>query len=966
MSIRQWFLTAVAMLCALAAVGAADAELAPVGDFSASITSGAAPLTVQFTDLSANAPTSWLWDFGDGATSRDQHPRHHYVTPGTYSAQLLATNAAGSGGAAQTIVVYPTGQETLFPLWKSPSPHAVAVNPGDSSLWVASEGTVQRVSPKGWALSPPVRVFATSLSADTANGSCWVSDADHNRVVHLSASGTVLLEVTSLLAPREVAANSADGTCWVSDSGRDQVVHLAADGAEIWRGQAFLDRGVTALAVSPSDGSWWAAGHNAYGVSVVHFSADGATLGEATGGFHLIPSLSVDPADGSCWAGVAGDRDMQQQMVVHFAPDGTELWRVTTGNWENASVSVDTQDGSCWALANGVRHIAADGTQLTVAPSHLGDGSSICANPGDHTAWASPAGSVLSPGPATHYASDGTVLWEWGGFISPGQIGVDPQDGSCWIADGGGGGRVVHLAANADQLWSGHTFLRPRGVSVDTADGSCWIADTGNNQVVRVDSDGRELARVGGFSAPQSVAADPRNHSCWVADTGNDSVVHLSASGAELWRGAGYAGPYAVAVDADDGACWVADSGNNRVVLLNPDGTERWSVADVPAPSSLSVDQTDGSCWVGDAVIHLSASGEQLVDVTITGGRVSADETDGSCWVANQFDGHLQHVGADGTGLGTGSRYGVPTWVAADPRDGTVWLGSAIGGDAVNGWIRHFAPKAGPLAHFVLSPPAGAAPLTVQFTDASQGLPTSWLWDFGDGGTSTDQHPSHTYTTAGWYAVSLTIGTPGGTDTVTRDQSVLVTFADLGGDSWAFLPALDCLLAGIVQGYPGGNYGPAAPVTRGQMAVYISRALAGGDEAVQVPTGVAEPTFGDVGEDHWAYRYVEYCKGAGVVQGYPDGGYHPDETVNRGQMAVYVARAVATPTGDAAVPEDTDGATFTDVTTDGTWSWCYRYVEYCAANDIVQGYWDGTYHPEREVTRDQMAVYVARAFALPK
>ncbi|MDB5269912.1 MAG: hypothetical protein JWP58_2952 [Hymenobacter sp.] len=44
---------------------------------------------------------------------------------------------------------------------------------------------------------------------------------------------------------------------------------------------------------------------------------------------------------------------------------------------------------------------------------------------------------------------------------------------------------------------------------------------------------------------------------------------------------------------------------------------------------------------------------------------------------------------------------------------------------------------------------------TVQFTDASQNLPTSWLWTFGDGTTSTLQNPSHTYATAGTYAVTL-------------------------------------------------------------------------------------------------------------------------------------------------------------------------------------------------------------------
>ncbi|MFC6225338.1 GEVED domain-containing protein [Hymenobacter artigasi] len=66
---------------------------------------------------------------------------------------------------------------------------------------------------------------------------------------------------------------------------------------------------------------------------------------------------------------------------------------------------------------------------------------------------------------------------------------------------------------------------------------------------------------------------------------------------------------------------------------------------------------------------------------------------------------------------------------------------------------------------------------TVQFTDASQNLPTSWLWTFGDGTTSTLQSPSHTYTTAGTYAVTLratnTVGsTTSAATTITYNASV--------------------------------------------------------------------------------------------------------------------------------------------------------------------------------------------------
>jgi len=66
-------------------------------------------------------------------------------------------------------------------------------------------------------------------------------------------------------------------------------------------------------------------------------------------------------------------------------------------------------------------------------------------------------------------------------------------------------------------------------------------------------------------------------------------------------------------------------------------------------------------------------------------------------------------------------------------------------------------------AGFTADPTEGFAPLTVQFTDASTGEITAWAWDFGDGGSSTAQNPSHLYKKAGSYQATLTVTGPQGT-----------------------------------------------------------------------------------------------------------------------------------------------------------------------------------------------------------
>jgi PKD repeat protein len=61
-------------------------------DFSASSTSGKAPLKVQFTDESTGLPTSWNWDFGDGTSSTEKNPAHTYNSPGQYTVTLTEKN----------------------------------------------------------------------------------------------------------------------------------------------------------------------------------------------------------------------------------------------------------------------------------------------------------------------------------------------------------------------------------------------------------------------------------------------------------------------------------------------------------------------------------------------------------------------------------------------------------------------------------------------------------------------------------------------------------------------------------------------------------------------------------------------------------------------------------------------------------------------------------------------------------
>ncbi len=129
-------------------------------------------------------------------------------------------------------------------------------------------------------------------------------------------------------------------------------------------------------------------------------------------------------------------------------------------------------------------------------------------------------------------------------------------------------------------------------------------------------------------------------------------------------------------------------------------------------------------------------------------------------------------------GDGSASRLQNPTHTYTSSGSYTVSLSvvNAMGSDAVTRTDYVLVDVIPPVAGFTGTPTAGLSPLTVDFTDESSGgVPTTWLWDFGDGTTgSVVPNPSHTYTVSGAHTVSLTVSNAYGSDTLTRSSYVAV------------------------------------------------------------------------------------------------------------------------------------------------------------------------------------------------
>ncbi|MDA3912209.1 MAG: FISUMP domain-containing protein [Bacteroidales bacterium] len=191
---------------------------------------------------------------------------------------------------------------------------------------------------------------------------------------------------------------------------------------------------------------------------------------------------------------------------------------------------------------------------------------------------------------------------------------------------------------------------------------------------------------------------------------------------------------------------------------------------------------------------------------------------------------------------------------------------------------------------------------TVQFTDISTNDPTDWQWDFGDGNTSTEQNPSHTYENEGTYTVSLTVSNAFGSDTETKTDYLIVTptngtFTDsrdsteyqtiiIGGQEWmaenlAYLPSVNQVADGsedvagsyyYVYGYDGTDVNAAKATsnydTYGVLYNWTA-AMASSASSTANPSGVQGvcPTGWHLPSDAEWTQLTDYLGGASVAGG---------------------------------------------------------------------------------------------------
>ncbi|MGB0402579.1 MAG: PKD domain-containing protein [Salibacteraceae bacterium] len=130
-------------------VNIAVAPIAPLTDFKSNVTTSCQGV-IEFSDLTPNLVTSWVWEFGDGDTSHMQNPIHTYTTSGTYTIKLTATNSFGSKSETKTNLITINTGNTPANAQCTPVTSSTAAGFGITSFSFATLSQISEDATKGY------------------------------------------------------------------------------------------------------------------------------------------------------------------------------------------------------------------------------------------------------------------------------------------------------------------------------------------------------------------------------------------------------------------------------------------------------------------------------------------------------------------------------------------------------------------------------------------------------------------------------------------------------------------------------------------------------------------------------------------------------------------------------------------------------------------------------------------------
>ena len=860
------------------------------------------PLTIQFNDTSRGLVTSWLWNFGDGATSTEKNPVHNYTKAGLYTVKLTVTGPYNSSTQTMTNlvnVIQPTNVRT-----------GKTYDSIQAAIDDAEDGDTIKIGSTSYLETYTENVKVTKRVNIIANGNVVITALDINSPIFSMLAGgnnsmikgftltgatgssgiyiapSVNATITgNIITGNNIGIDIDEGTATVNfnDIYNNTLYGLrftgnGLDAKNNWWGTNSPSYVNSTTAPGKTDIYEAQSGsHAVYDPWIVLKATASSTLlkngdtsnvsvdmthnskGQDTSGQGTIPELPVDfnyTLGTLSTTGTTVSRGKANTVVTGGSTSGTDNVGVTvTGYTFNIPVTVDTiaptanaTSGGTFTNAKTVTIIADDPTatiyyttdgtnprtsstriqytkpltisetttlhyvavdpagnwsQLYVQNYVIGIGGLANSSYPEYGVNNSHNGQSSYTGPQTN-----AVKWIYNGITVYGSAAIGP-DGTIYI--GSYDGKLYAFNSSGMLKWTYTTSSYILGSPTIGTDGTIYISCWMNSNLYAIKPDGTLKWKYNtgnyNFGSSAVIGADGTIYTSSTSSSAG-TLYAINPNGVLKWKystGPIYGSSAAI---GSDGTAYIADY-KGILYAVNPDGTLKWNCAVGTAYYDTPSIGSDGTIYIAckNGILYAIADNGTLkwsygIYETLYG--APAISSDGTVYVVSasklyavNSTGKLSwnySIGDSATNEGISAVIG---------QDGTIYVGSSTGLYALNskGSLK-WSYAAGSIcaspvigsdgalyigtldgafyafkdigAIFTASSTSGYSPLSVKFNDWSTGSPKSWYWDFGDGTTSTEQNPTHTYTRAGTYTVTLTVSGSCGTDTVSKTNYITV------------------------------------------------------------------------------------------------------------------------------------------------------------------------------------------------
>jgi len=727
-------------------IGSSDGKLyafkdvAPVANFTATPVPGA-PLTIQFNDTSTNNPTSWAWDFGDNETSTDQNPVHTYAKAGNYTITLTVANDYGSDtetrnenfeiSAISSITISPVS--TQLYLNESKQFSAIAIDQFGKNMsdvaftWSSSNESVGTVDASG---------LFTSLVPGTTNVTASSGNVSASAEVKVIGS-TPDLNISSVISTTyPISYNKITAT----------IRNEGTKDAGIFKTNFTVNGNTTSIEVPGLDAG------NTTTVSITD-------MVRRKSGDSIPIMVTVDP----------------ENIVTEANGTNNEY----TTNLTIAASGERYQGGRFSVGHDLVNNAVYEEGNIGVAVAISGSYNSSYNVPGVTLTRTFTTDQLKIPAGATIKSARIYQGWSWYG--DPGfNIKFNGHENQVPVAK-------YSDAINGQDVFDVTSYFNANDsntaiISSTNSLPSMNYAYYGTVLVVVYEAPGEPYRQIWvneGCDCLLYGTKDP-----YVAYTVIDNVSTEDLLSAKLTT-------VLPSGETEDG----------NIITFNGQSLSRTSSGGTD-PSFKYFDVTkaiqNGNNEFGvngsDTYFNYAASVLEVTKNTASEANFTSNVTNGNAPLNVKFTDTSTGTPTNWTwdfGDVSTSTEQNPTYIYKSEGNYTVKLTvkNSLGSDSEEkiGYITVGSAVLAPETNFGSNATSGNAPLSVQFKDESTNSPTSWEWNFGDGKTSTEQTPSHTYETVGTYTVNLTATNYGGSNSTTKTDYITVT-SDTSAPVASFTP----------------------------------------------------------------------------------------------------------------------------------------------------------------------------------